>query len=249
MNCPPTLFAKSIVACPWKWAPRVGLLAIFAVLAILGCHHGLHSYSDAELDGAEFLESFRYSGSALLESNPPGKVVIVKADRMGKYDEATGQFASAIADAMKAQTKFEVVVSTDYSCAKTFDEIVQGKFLEPELVKTALQYNADAVMLVRVNHWDTHHPMTISISVAMIDANEAVVIFAADGVWDLNDRATMKNFRKRLCSQSVDPVSLKIRMRSPIRFLSYVAQQVTDAMNFAGPENALDWYWDSGGNR
>ncbi len=127
---------------------------------------------------------------------------------------------------------FEVVEPQHVQCKSTVDGILAGRFDEREMVELARAYSCDAVLFVRVNQLQGHWPLKASVTAAMVDANEAVVVFAIDGNWNTADRDIRGSYERFVDSRTGDEShSVKqIYLKSPTNLMAYVAHQMTDVM-------------------
>ena len=211
----------------------VVVLLFLALTTFSGCHL-LGTVEIPQQDvKPELLRTFRWAAEPELAHNFPRKVVILNSETMQSVPEIPKQFAIQLAAELKTQRLFDVVVPSNFQCRTTIDEISSGRFDAREIVQIALQHNADAVLVFRVNDFKSYQPMKSNITVALLDAREAVLSFAADGVWDLSDPATFENFDRFLQYRSggTNQSYLQMQKQSPASFSTYIAMQIAEAMS------------------
>ena len=182
---------------------------------------------------APFYESHKYSlfTSPQMIDSPPLRVVIVPTGtEAGRYQTPV-LFAENLTAAIKAAGVCDVVLPLQLECTTTVDGLLTGQFDERELVQLARQWNCDAVMFVRVSQFQGHSPLSASVTAALVDANEARVIFAVDGRWDVGDQETREGFEHFVANRLGDSseTALKIQLQSPNNLLCFAAHQMTTA--------------------
>lgn len=180
-----------------------------------------------------FVESHKYSlfVAPNFQTDCPKRVLLVPTGtESGRY-QVPSHFAEALAGAMRAGGVAEVVFPPQLDCLMSVDRLLTGQFEEADIVHLANAWQCDGVMFIRVNQIQSYAPLKASVTVALVDANESMVVFAVDGNWDTADpdiRAGFENFLKWSvveCSES----ELRLQSQSPGRFFAYIAQQITAA--------------------
>ena len=133
---------------------------------------------------------------------------------------------------MTALQLLEVISPPGAECLTNLEQILQGEFDEAELIEIARRYNSDAILLFRIDQFNAYGNMSVDVSIAIMDVNEMVLIFAADGRWTLEDPDTLENFKHFLCQRrgiQLD-VGIDIKKSSPREFLAYVASQIAQSV-------------------
>lgn len=129
----------------------------------------------------------------------------------------------------------EVVVPENDAVGLHFDQIVQGKVNELEIVRVSQAYNADTIGLVRVNSFETLPAMRMSAAVAFIDCNETVVFCSVDETWDLSDPETRSQWDQFLSRRRLgDSLEPTVQNQSPQLMFQFAAEQVVTSLRAAG---------------
>lgn len=208
------------------------LLAVFiSLMGLTGCQITTAPQT-ASTPIPYFVDNFRISYSAHFQQNPPQKVVLLCTDSAQIHGDVTQQVAQALSSEFRAQLFCQVVVPRQLTCRTSMDEILSGSFSEPELLEIAKRYGADSVLLYRINDYSPYGAMKISLSVGLIDAREMILSFAADGIWDLNDPTTSKNYDAYLktAGHRQNRATWKLLRQSPRHLVRYIGAQVVKAM-------------------
>ncbi len=207
-------------------------LPLFVVLNVTGCHFLNPCEPIPDIVVPRLVNSFRWGASPNFQQFPPRKIVVLNSQPGRSSSELPHQFAENLSAEFKAKGLFDVVVPHTMECNTTIDEIAQGRFDERELVEIATFYNADAILIFRINEFKYYPPMQANITVGILDAREAVLGFAADGFWDLSEPETYQNFSDYLNYRrgGQDASHLRVQQQSPSSFSSYVAMQIAEAV-------------------
>jgi hypothetical protein len=148
----------------------------------------------------------------------------------GNYEPSRRMIAE-LASQVRACGYFEIITPANVRLPSQMDNILNGKFHELEIAQLARQYNADAVAFVRVNELRGYAPMRASITLAIVDSNETVVVFAVDGNWDTANAATQQAFANHVNSGShVVPVSSEVQLQSPRALLAFASAQIAEVI-------------------
>ncbi len=213
-------------------------LAVFliAITALPGCQHfcwvGVAGIGGQEVEAIPTVQKFSSFVSPRFTAQPPRRVVIVPTGNSSGRFNAPKKFSSALAAEIRMGGIFEVVEPQHVQCKSTVDGILAGRFDEREMVELARTYSCDAVMFVRVNQLQGHWPLKASVTAAMVDANEAVVVFAIDGNWNTADRDIRGSYERFVDARTGDEShsAKRIHLKSPTNLMAFVAHQMTDVM-------------------
>jgi hypothetical protein len=150
---------------------------------------------------------------------------------VGTYD-APARFADALAAQLRLAGLFEVVAPEGLRCATTVDAILKGRFDEREMLSLAQTYHCDAVMFLRVNQFQAHWPLQASVTAALVDVNESVVIFAADGNWDTAVPEIKTAFSNFVYRRTTDAhfSARDIQLESPRNLFAFIAARLAAAL-------------------
>ena len=159
----------------------------------------------------------------------PRRVLLLAPNCVVQPLELQRQFIDVLANQLRQAQLFEVLVDPKQDgCNCDLDAILHGQFNERHLLDLTAKYNADGLMLARVNHFNTNHPMQMSVTCVLIDRAEAIVLFAVDGSWDTSEpelAAAYRSFSKdqsKKVSQAFDNITLQ----SPRQLQRYVSWQI-----------------------
>ncbi len=174
-------------------------------------------------DGMSFFAAKLYAQS------PPRRVLILPVRANVQPVGIQMDFAQQLAGQVRSARLFEAIVDPALGyCSCDMDAILRGRFDEYRLLELTDRYHADAILLTRVNRIQSFDPLQISVTCALVDRNQAIVLAAADGNWSVSDPQTANNWNSWLqhYSASVDPETLRIHRQSPTQFQSFIAWQI-----------------------
>ena len=168
-----------------------------------------------------------YFVSSYYDQLRPRRVVIVTPQSRSSAFRDQEKFAEEFAVQLRnAGIVDAVYTGTDHAC--NINAIRQGQFDEYQLVRLSQLYNADAVIYCDVVSMTPYAPLNASVSLAMVDARESVLLLAVDGNWDVRDPAVARPFKKFTCrSTRQDNFDSELRLQSPTEFLSFIAAELS----------------------
>lgn len=141
-----------------------------------------------------------------------------------------------VAAQLRQERLFEVIVMpTSYTCSCNWDAIRKGRFDELQLLEKTQQYECDAVMILAIHQFEANWPMNVAVTAALIDREEAVVLMAGDGQWDMGDHQRQRiyeSYLKRFAA--IEPQWLSINRQSPQQMQKYIGWQFAQVL--ANPE-------------
>ncbi len=143
------------------------------------------------------------------------------------------QFADQLAAQFRAGRLFETIVDPALgNCQCDLDTVLHGRFNEYRLLDLTDRYQADALLVTRLNRLQAVAPMEVAATCALIDRAEAVVLAAADGHWNTADPVTNRSWCSWLTHHciGVSPETVAVYQASPRHFLSFVAWQIARRM-------------------
>lgn len=178
-------------------------------------------------------EGFSYFVDPLFQQRPPRRVLLAATSCQRQPFELQAQFVEQLASSIREAQLFEVV--TDHrlhGCHCDLDAILHGYFNERHLLDVTGKYNCDALLLTRVNQFDYNWPMKTSVTCALIDRAEAVVVLAVDGMWDVGSPELARSYSSYVLDQNqmVPSEFLAVTRQSPRQLQRFVAWQIARLM-------------------
>lgn len=174
-------------------------------------------------------EGFSYFFHPLYLQRLPRRVLLTATSCQRQPFELQSQFVEQLASSLREGQLFEVV--TDHrlhGCNCDLDAILHGYFNERHLLTLTGQYNCDALMLTRVNQFESNWPMKTAVTVVMIDRAEAIVLLAVDGIWDVGSPDLARSYTSFVLDQNqlVPKEFLAVTQQSPRQLQRFVAWQI-----------------------
>ncbi|TVR46998.1 MAG: hypothetical protein EA402_01890 [Planctomycetota bacterium] len=110
------------------------------------------------------------------------------------------------------------------------DPLRSNRLSQDSLRHTRDTFGADAVILARINHWQSFDPVALSITIAMVDCRNGSVLWTASGMWDSALRNTQDDikewFQHRRGSGNVPLGGWRSVLSSPSVFSRYVSDRL-----------------------
>lgn len=208
---------------------RMGLAVLLLLASAGGCQWLQRGKPVALPSFVKAPDSFSFFAAPDYAARPPRRVLVLPADAQLQPVAVQRQFAEQLAVQLRAAQLFEVVTApVPANCRCDMDSILRGQFDEYRLLELTRQYNADALMFTRVNGIRAYSPIELSVTVALVDRNEAIVLASADGNWSQQDPQTAESWRSWLQYHSggIAPETLGAYQDSPAQFQSFVGWQI-----------------------
>ncbi len=161
----------------------------------------------------------------------PQRVLIVPTGtESGRYQTPI-HFAESLSASLRSCGVAEVIFPPQLDCTMTVDRLLTGQFSEWEIAALSRAWHCDAILFVRVNQFQGFAPLKASVTAALVDANESMVVFAVDGNWDTSDPDIRSGFEHFVTNSAYDASEseLKLQFQSPNRLFAYIGHQITDA--------------------
>ncbi len=176
-------------------------------------------------------------------SRPPQRVVLLPSGQSPGNYQLHRRAIQELATQLRQIGAFEIVVPRDERFGSHSDNLLQGSFDEREIAEFSDYYNADAIAIVRVNELRPVAPLRTSITMVIVDANESIVTFAVDGVWDTGNQGTYQGFQSYIhdhqaltgLANSTSGNQPPIELQSPTALFSFATSQVAGAVQMAAP--------------
>lgn len=214
------------------------VVAICLLVSLAGCQRlrlrpfCIKHFGRAESVAKPDVRKFSSFTSPRFSQLPPRRVLLVPAGlQSGNYD-APLRLADALAAEIRKSGVFEIVQPPNIQSQATVDSILNGRFDEREVTELAKAYHCDAVLFARVNQFQGYWPLQASVTAAIVDANESIVVLAVDGNWDIADPEIRQAY-ECFVDQRVNDVpysSREIYLQSPKNLFEFIANQVTAVM-------------------
>ncbi|MEM7454618.1 MAG: hypothetical protein AAF456_09740 [Planctomycetota bacterium] len=178
-------------------------------------------YVDAVNAPTNVFLSPRYS-----EMRPSRIAIVLPQNRLGNFleqDVFARQLATELSTAGIADT---VVASGPTTCRS--NTIERGVVDAYELTEVARMTSADAVLYIDVTSVSPYAPLSASVSMALVDTRESVVLMTINNRWSLDDPATSRSYRLHQCRRNEqDGFASDIYSHSPTSFLEFTAADLT----------------------
>ena len=179
--------------------------------------------------------NLQYFVNPQVATGRPNRVVMVASGRSNGSYRTHQKVINELAAQIRARSLFEVVAPPDRYLQGHSDNILEGKFEETDIAAITREFNADTLLLIRVNEFRPAPPMRASLSIAILSGSESVVAFGLDGVWDLASLGTKNSFEQFLQGASWETRSeASLRLQSPNLFFRFIGSQVADSIIRSG---------------
>lgn len=210
-----------------KWIRNsFGSLLLLPLVIFIGCRAGLPDTSAAPIAAPQ--ANLRVGVDPFFHQYPPQRVVLFCSNEVQFGRTKTRQVVETIAEEIRSAGLFEIYAPQTLDQLCDIDEILHGRFDEAELLRLAQTYSADSVMFVRINEASLFNPMSASLTMAIVDVDEALLTFSMDGRWATQDQTTRMFFDEYLQLRINDAMDApaEVLHHSPDAFIRFVANQV-----------------------
>ena len=110
-----------------------------------------------------------------------------------------------------------------------YESLVRGRLSTEALVALSQRYQLDGVLLGTVTGWRPYLPMHLGLRVQLLSVHSATTVWAAEGLYDANDAATIEDLKHYQLSFAAAEASfhgVEINLISPRKFAAYVAHRL-----------------------
>ena len=210
---------------------RYFLLATFGVIALscsslLGCQC-LSCETSSSPPAPPLVQN--HTDDAILHSGQIRRIVILPFENRTNQQQATATLQNQIARQIQGCGLFEVVdVSLWYDDPCPANMVTSGEFPYELLVDLYQRFHADAVMFGSINEHSAYWPLSLGVTIHLVDTREGRVLSTVDGNWSVADDQTYQDYDQFLQSLRDNPAAQDPRLlhSSPTFFSDYVARLI-----------------------
>jgi len=189
--------------------------------------------------GCESTPPTRYSGLSYNKSNELRKTYLHRVlllpfeydvDREAVIDEITAAFAVEL----RKIGRFEVIVP-DGRKAKMLSENKiwdKGSININTVLRLSRNFDIDAIIFGSITHYRPYEPMLLGLKIGMISADNGIILWSADGVYDSNENevAELVKYYFDSTHQKSSLYGWKLILLSMRRYSQFVANQITKTL-------------------
>ena len=165
------------------------------------------------------------------------RVVVMPVANRSDAPQLPEQMQRALAAELQRTGRFEVLMAKNDSEDPHTDEVFSdGRFDEDKLLKIARRYNAQGVLFTKITEYHPYTTPRIGLSLLLVSPAEAVVVAAADGLWDLREAQTQgraRNYVKQNLDFGESLFDTERVMTSPHNFQRFVAYELANALEIS----------------
>jgi hypothetical protein len=110
------------------------------------------------------------------------------------------------------------------------ESVLRGEYPMHVLADAWRSFHADAVMFARVNSYSPYQPLSIGITVHIVDARDARLLATVDRVFSLADPAVLTTYRSWLAHRFPESAVYEVYQSSPTMFCEFVASQTVETL-------------------
>jgi hypothetical protein len=110
-----------------------------------------------------------------------------------------------------------------------YESLVRGRISTEALVELSERYQLDGVLLGTVTAYRPYLPVHLGLRVQLVSVHSGSTVWAAEGLYDANDAATIEDLRHYQLSFAAAEASfhgVEINLISPRKFAAYVAHRL-----------------------
>ncbi len=161
------------------------------------------------------------------------RVVIFPFENQTRFADSSRVFQRQLAGHLRTSGLFEVVdVAPWYDLPCSFENISRGQYPLSLLAEIHRRFNADAVVFGSIQNQSPYWPISLGLTLHMIDTRDATVVASVDGNWSVADEQVSQDFKYYLSTISGHPAGQdpRILQSSPTFFSDYVARLIVNSM-------------------
>ena len=180
-------------------------------------------------EAAEAREFSQFSGNAI---DTVRRVVIMPIYLDERVSDKAKVVEENLIRSLTELNRFEVLTASHGERDELFadDPLRSNRLGQTSLRLTRERFGADAVVLLRVNHWQSYDPVAVSISCAMVDCRDGKVVWNATGMWDAGIRSTQDDIKEWYYDRKGKGNEVvggwELMMSSPRLFTRYVSDRL-----------------------
>ena len=157
------------------------------------------------------------------------RVVMLPVENRTHIHGIEKQFQNQVAAKIRTAGLFEIVQVDPWdvpACNSAF--VNEGQFPLELLVDVYRRYQADAVLFTSINEYRAYDPISIGLTMHLVNTAEGSVVSSIDGHWTIGDPDTAHAFRKYLTKISARSADPKVLVHSPGAFSEFVAGHIAN---------------------
>ncbi|MGI9519865.1 MAG: hypothetical protein ACR2NP_22620 [Pirellulaceae bacterium] len=155
------------------------------------------------------------------------RIAVVGFENSTHCRHAAYEVQSALAAAMRMKGCCEMVDMSHYwydLCR--MDAVLRAEYPIEVLARAWREFHCDAVMFARVNDFNPYPPLSLSVTIRIVDAADAVLVGALDQHWSLADPQVLAAYQQWLEHRFPNCRQPEIYLASPLVFRQFAMEQV-----------------------
>lgn len=211
------------------FAPNTLVVSLLNIICLVGFMIGLSSCIKRPDKGKEAQEFSQFSGNGI---DTVRRIVIMPIYRDSRVSEKALVFQDKLIRSLAELNRFEVLTATIAERDELYadDPLRANRLSETSLRKTREMFGADAVVIGRINHWNSYDPVAIGATLSMVDCRDGKAVWSASGMWDAASRSIQDDLkawhydRRGYTNEVVG--GWRIALSSPSYFSRYVSDRL-----------------------
>ena len=163
--------------------------------------------------------------------NRSRRVAILKMENGTTFRNLDENVKEAIAAAMQETGGREVVdISGALGGSCQMDSVLRGEYPIEVLAHSWRHFHADTVMFARISEFRPYPPMSVGLTIHLVDAGDARLLASVSHRWTLSDPVVQKDYRCWMNHRFTPRDNPSVYYSSPTTFIDFVAHQVAEGL-------------------
>lgn len=155
------------------------------------------------------------------------RMAIVKFENGTSFQGVGPSIQAQLAAAVRSTTGCEVVnFGNQQAGGCDFESVLRGEYPFQVLADAYRNYHADAVMFARITEYNPYAPLTLGITIRVIDSRDASLLIALDTRWSLAEQGVLHEYRRYIATHFPANQSPAIRLSSPALFCRFITERI-----------------------
>ncbi len=160
-------------------------------------------------------------------SSLPRRVVIVAFENQTVYPGVEQNMELQLAAGFRQAGLFEVVdAGSQMRTPCRWQHITRGDYPVRLLADSFNRFSADAVLFGAVTNYQPYAPMSLGITLHLVDTRQGLTLASFDGQWTVADPMQRRAFEHYLSQREIGPAWADVYEQSPTAFGEFVVDQL-----------------------
>jgi len=164
---------------------------------------------------------------AAVQDNGFARIAILRLENATRTEKLEPMVRTALAAAMRSGCPGEVVdIGDQVNQACELDAVLRNGYPLQLLAETWRGFQADGVIFARIDDFNPYQPMSMGITMHLVDTRNASLIRSLNHHWSLSDERTRRDYSRWLKQRFPEAESIDLYLASPSVFVEFIMQRI-----------------------